>query len=193
MQNDPQNSGRRKIIIISAIVFVLIFILILIFFSRQNSKPNTDDTNQIDTTESIISDSEWGIKFPVTRSGSFYTSFDTVVGDSSFIVPSTGASVEQRYISVDGFSPKENSCTLPFVAAAVYRHKDENPGIDYSVPFNLNKIEVKKVKVGDWWYSSSSIVTDGECFPGDKSQSKDYLTLASQYFSDFSKMTNLGN
>ncbi len=193
MQNDPQNSGRRKIIIISAIVLVLIFILILIFFSRQNSKTNTDDTNQIDTTDSTISDTEWGIKFPVTKSGSFDTSFDTVVGTTPFIVPSTGASVEQKYISVNGFSPSENSCTLPFIAAAVYRHKEENPGIDYSVSFSLNKIEVKKVKVGDWWYSSSSIVTDGECFPGDKAQSKDYLTLASQYFSDFSKMTNLGN
>ncbi len=193
MQNDPQKAGRRKIIIISAIVLALFFILILIFISRQNSKPNTNDTNQVDNTESIISDSEWGIEFPVTRVGNFLTSFDTVVGTTSFIVPSTGASVEQKYISVDGFSPSENSCTLPFVAAAVYRHKDENPGIDYSVSFNLNKIDVKKVKVGDWWYSSSSIVTDGECFPGDKSQSKDYLTLASQYFSDFSKMTNLGN
>jgi hypothetical protein len=192
VQNDPQNSGRRKIIIIGAIVLVLILIITL-FFSRQNSKSNSNSTSQTDTTESIISDNEWGIKFPVTKAGNFLTSFDAVVGTTSFIVPSTGASVEQKYISVDGFSPSENNCTLPFVAAAVYRHKDENPGIDYSASFNLNKIEVKKVKVGDWWYSSSSIVTDGECFPGDKSQSKDYLTLASQYFSDFSKMTNLGN
>ncbi len=193
MQNDPQNSGRRKIIIIGTILLVLFFILIIIFFSRQNSKSKTDNTNQIDTADSTISDTEWGIKFPVTKSGSFTTRFDSEVGDSSFIVPSTGASVEQKYITVDGFSPSENSCTLPFIAAAVYRHKEENPGIDYSVLFNLNKIEVKKVKVGDWWYSSSSIVTDGECFPGDKAQSKDYITLASQYFSDFSKMTNLGN
>ena len=188
MQNDATSTRKRNLIIIGIVVMVLFLFLAVALSSRKKTTSQVTITPENNLSESTIVDKEWGIQFPITKVGSLSTNLESSQFETTFIVPSTGARVQQRYVIVRGLTEEDNLCTLPYAASAIYRHKEENPGIDYSTAFNLNTVQTKKVKVGDWWYSTSSIITDGECFPDNVAKSKDYLNLANQYFNDFSKM-----
>lgn len=191
MQNGVAEGKKKRTLIASFVGFIFIVVIGTIFLNRSNNSATTTNNAPIEDVSATIEDNEWGIELPSTRFGDVFTDLDSTTEVTRFIVPSTGAQVEQKYIVVRGVKPTENVCTLPFAASAIYRHKEENPGIDYTTAFNLNTVDVKKIKVGDWWFSTSSIITDGECFPNGVSEDKNYLSLANQYFSDFLKMKKL--
>jgi len=191
VQNEVTGAKKKRIIIASFVGIIFIIFIGTLFFTRNNNSATTTNNAPIEDVSATIEDYEWGIELPSTRFGNMFTDLDSTTEVTRFIVPSTGAQVEQKYIVVRGVDPTENVCTLPFAASAIYRHKEENPGIDYTTAFNLNAVDVKKIKVGDWWFSTSSIITDGECFPKGVSEDENYLSLAKQYFSDFLKMKKL--
>lgn len=138
--------------------------------------PRTTESNP---TVKQLEIKDWGVKIPQTVFGKFTLQLDPAAPAATFGGP---ADMQVQALKVGGFNQSENKCTLPFDAGSIYRHKDQNPTINYQGTHPLNP--VAQVKIGEWWYSTTGLVADGSCFEA-VTVNSDYKTFVAKFLEDF--------
>lgn len=94
------------------------------------------------------------------------------------------------YVNVAGFTKEQNKCVEKDDSVtgfgSIYRHKEQNPTIQYTTTFQLNpKVQVK---IGDWYYSTNGLNEGGNCFEGIPTIPADYSKLVTLFNENFRKL-----
>lgn len=187
-----------------AVILVIIIIVVTGFvgwkvWDASNNKQTP--TNTISNASALTTDTaqdnfftikEWGVRFPSVKSGNFSYSLPTK-GQGSTPELTNGGPKDMQfvYVNVSGFSKTDNKCVdddgtvLGF--ATIYRHKEQNPTIQYTTTFQLNP--KNQVKIGDWYYSTNGLTESGNCFEGMPTSPADYTKLISIFNENFKELS----
>lgn len=159
--------------------------------SNSNSINSTADNSTATNNINYVNIKEWGVRFPSASSGEF-SYFLPTSGQGSTPESTDGgpADMQYVYINVKGFTKETNSCVEPDGTvsgfAQIYRHKDQNPTIQYAT---THKLDPKfQVKLDGWYYSTNGLGESGNCFEGVTATQTNYTKLVSLFSDNFKKL-----
>jgi hypothetical protein len=131
---------------------------------------------------------EWGVRFPSAKSGVF--SYGQPEDATTYETNGGPEDLRAVNVYVSGLSNKDNTCAPEkdgtFQSANIYRHKEQNPTINYQGTYKLNPYY--QVKIGDWYYSTNGLSYTGLCYEGIPTISGDYIKLVNMFNENFKKL-----
>lgn len=195
MKNKTNQHGIAQVAVVAIIVMAAIIGVVgwrVLITPRKDHKSTADTPATTSTVQTnYINIKDWGVRFPLVKSGLYsYGLPNTGQGSTPELTTGGPADMTSVSLNVRGFTKNDNKCVETdgsvMGMASIYRHKEQNPTIQYTTTFQLNaKVQVK---IGDWYYSTKGLFTDGNCFEGIPAIPSDYAKLVNIFDENFKNL-----